>query len=241
MLVLDLSYSMVAEDIKPNRLEMAKKVINDFVWQLKSDRIGLVVFSGKPFTSIPLTFDYDFVSSYIKNLSIQTINQDYNHLQGTAIWDGLLYGANLFPDEEKERQKVIVLLTDGEANKGIDPLKAIQYVNQKGIQVDAVGIGWDEDTYVMFKTSYGMQKIPIGGIDEDNLKAIANLTGGTYFRAKDDETFQEIFKKLNLLDKNQIEVEQIVTFKPLTPFFIWVLLGCFWVFIVIQFLFSPKK
>jgi Ca-activated chloride channel family protein len=80
-IVLDLSYSMVAEDIPPNRLEVAKQVISDFTSKLTTDRVGLVLFSGKPFTSVPLTFDYQFITDYVKEISIESINQDYTHLQ----------------------------------------------------------------------------------------------------------------------------------------------------------------
>ncbi|MBW7954931.1 VWA domain-containing protein [Candidatus Gracilibacteria bacterium] len=214
-IVLDLSYSMIAEDIKPNRLEVAKEVISNFTSSIKTDRVGLVLFSGTPFTSVPLTFDYEFITNYIKNISIKTINQNYGHLQGTAIGDGLLYGANLFNDNDK-REKVIILFTDGEANRGIDPLEAIKYINTKNIKVYTVGIGGNKDTYVNFKTIYGNQKVEVGGIDEENLKAIANLTGGKYYKANTTETFKEIFDKLDLLSKNGIKVK---TFEYLTPYY----------------------
>lgn len=212
-IVLDLSYSMVAEDIPPNRLEVAKQVISDFTSKLTTDRVGLVLFSGKPFTSVPLTFDYQFVSDFVKKLSIESINQDYQHLQWTAIWDGLLYGANLF-DDESERQKVIVLFTDGEANRWIDPIEAIKYIKQKNILVHTVWIGGQEETYVHFKNIYGNQKLAIWGIDEENLQAIANMTGWEYYRADSKETFQNIFEKLDLLQKKEIQVDEYQFFVP---------------------------
>lgn len=227
-IVLDLSYSMVATDIEPNRLEVAKQVISDFTSQLKTDRVGLILFSWKPFTSVPLTFDYNFITEYVKNLSIQSINQNYNHLQWTAIWDGLLYGAQLFDDESK-REKVIVLLTDGEANRWIDPLKAIEYIQSKGIKVHTVWIWWDKDTYVNFTTRYGSQKIAVWWIDENNLKAIANLTQWMYYRANNNETFKQLFAKLDLLDKNEIQVDEYQTYQPFYKLFVYIL---FWVMII---------
>ncbi len=212
-IVLDLSYSMVAEDIPPNRLEVAKQVISDFTSKLTTDRVGLVLFSGKPFTSVPLTFDYQFITNYVQKLSIESINQDYQHLQWTAIWDGLLYGANLF-DDQSERQKVIVLFTDWEANRWIDPIEAIRYIKQKNIIVHTVGIGGQEETYVNFKNIYGNQKLAIWWIDEENLQAIANMTGWEYYRADSKETFQNIFEKLDLLQKKEIQVDEYQFFVP---------------------------
>lgn len=228
-LVLDLSYSMIAEDITPSRLEVAKEVIANFTSQLQTDRIWLILFSGKPFTGVPLTFDYNFITNYVKNISIQSINQDYQHLQGTAIGDGLLYGAHLFDDTDRE--KVIVLLTDGEANRGIDPIEAIKYIKEKNIIVHTVWIAWDEETYVNFQNIYGNQKIAIGWIDEENLQAIANLTGGKYYRARSNETFSKIFEELDLLEKKEIEIEKILIFKPYYKPFVYTIFLLFSVFI----------
>ncbi len=227
-IVLDLSYSMMAKDIEPNRLEVAKKVISDFTSKLKTDRGWLILFSGKPFTSVPLTFDYDFITKYVQNITINNINQDYEHLQWTAIWDALLYWANLF-DEKDKREKVIVLLTDWEANRWIDPLQAVKYVSEKWVKVHTVWIGWDKDTYVDFQNAFWTQKIAIWWIDEQNLKAIANLTKWTYYRANSVDTFNKIFEKLNLLDKKEIKVEEYKTFTPFYKFFVYVI---FWLLLV---------
>lgn len=229
-IVLDLSYSMVAEDIPPNRLEVAKQVISDFTSKLQTDRVGLVLFSWKPFTSVPLTFDYNFITNYVKNISIESINQDYSHLQGTAIGDGLLYGANLF-EENDERQKVIVLLTDGEANRWIDPIEAIKYIKEKNITVHTVWIWGQEETFVNFKNVYGTQKLAIWGIDEENLQAIAKLTGGEYYRADTKETFQTIFEKLNLLEKKEIQVDEYQFMLPYYKPFVYVIFVLFLFFL----------
>lgn len=239
-IVLDLSYSMLAEDIKPNRLEVAKKVISDFTSQLSTDRVWLVLFSGKPFTSVPLTFDYDFITQYVKDITIDAINQDYSHLQWTAIWDGLLYGAWLF-DENDERKKVIVLLTDGEANRGIDPLQALKYVKDKNIQVDSVGIGWDVDTYVTIRNIYGTQRLAVGWIDEQNLQAIADSTWGTYYRADSIETFQKLFEALNLLDKNEIQVEVYQDITAFYDVFYWGVFFLFTAFVSLNLVYFLRK
>jgi len=211
-IALDLSYSMLASDITPDRLEVAKTVIADFIAQLQTDRVGIILFAGKPFHSVPLTFEYDFLEDFVRNIRIESINQDYRHMQGTAIGDALLYGNNLFDDSQRE--KIIVLLTDGEINRGIDPIDAIKYVKLHNIKVHTVGIGGNEDTFVTIRNKYGVQKIGIGGIDEDNLKTIANTTGGQYYRADTNETFAKLFEELNLLEKKDIEVETIQRYVP---------------------------
>lgn len=218
-IVLDLSLSMKAEDMFPTRLEVAKKVIADFTSKLTADRVWLIVFSGKPFVSVPLTFDYQFITNYVKNISMNTINQNYNHLQWTAIWDALLYGENLFWDDERE--KVIVLLTDGEANRGVDPILALRYVKEKWIKVHTVGIAGDKETFITIENGSEITKMAIWWIDESSLQAIAELTGWEYYRARDNKTFELIFEKLNLLQKKDIEVEEIVWYQNLYfPLFI---------------------
>ena len=239
-IVLDLSYSMLAEDIKPNRLEVAKEVISNFTSSIKTDRVGLVLFSWTPFTWVPLTFDYEFITNYIKDISIKTINQNYWHLQWTAIWDGLLYWANLFNDNEK-REKVIILFTDWEANRWIDPLEAIKYVNTKNIKVYTVWIWWNKDTYVNFKTIYWNQKVEVWWIDEENLKAIANLTGGKYYKANTTETFKDIFNKLDLLSKNWVKVK---VYEYLTPYykeFIYILFYLMWIYVLFNLFYYLRK
>lgn len=241
VLVLDLSYSMTAEDIKPNRLEMAKQVISDFVWKLKTDRIWLIVFSWKPFTSIPLTFDYTFVKDNVEKININTINQNYQYLQWTAIWDGLLYWANLFKNDSKDREKVIVLLTDWEANRWIEPIQAVRYMKDKNIKIHTVWIWGFEDTYVKIQNAFWNQKIAIWWIDEKTLKSIASLTSGEYYRASDNDTFSKLFEKLNLLEKKDIEVEEYVVFLPYYKPFIYLLILFFTMFLWFNFYYYLKN
>lgn len=222
VLTLDLSYSMTAEDMKPNRLELAKEVLYNFVSKVESDRVWLVVFAWKPFIASPLTFDYNFLKNYIKKINIETINQDYQHLQWTAIWDALLYSASLFWSDN-DREKVIVLFTDWEANRWIDPIDAIRFVKEKNITVHTVWIAGDNETFVTIKNIFWIQKIPIWWIDEKNLKVIASLTNWKYFRVKDENTFMQIFENLNLLQKKEIETYDFVYYKDLYKYIYFIL------------------
>lgn len=253
VLVLDLSYSMMAQDITPNRLEMAKKVINDFIWKLQTDRVWMVVFSWKPFVWVPLTFDYKFIESYVSKLDMNTINQDYSHLQWTAIWDGILYWANLFEaptkswsdgetqNEQENREKVIVLLTDGEANRWIEPITAVRYTKDKNIKIHTVWIWGYEDTYVELNWPFWKERVEIWWVDEKILKSIASLTNWKYYRASDNKTFSELFENLNLLQKNEIKVNEFVSFTPYYSLFIY-LLALFWfLFIAYYFYYFLKN
>lgn len=236
-IVLDLSYSMMAEDLKPNRLEVAKEVISNFTKQLTTDRVWFVVFSWKPFTSVPLTFDYEFITKYIKNISIKTINQDYWYLQWTAIWEWLLYWANLFDSNisqtdknQDKREKIIVLLSDWKPECGdfdgdwkmdcIDPIEAVKYLKTKNIKVHTVWIWWEWEVYVRFK-NWTKREVNFDKEAEDNLKAIASLTWWKYYRADNKETFEKIFENLNLLQKKEIKIENYEFLTPFYKFFVY--------------------
>lgn len=141
MLVMDISKSMLAEDIAPNRIEAAKKTIDTFLQRLDSDRVGILLFAGKPFASVPLTFDYDAVRTVFTDISTDSINQTIPGLSGTAIGDAILSATDtLDRNAEKNRTKTIILLTDGEANIGIDPTIATKYAHEKHVRIYTIGI-----------------------------------------------------------------------------------------------------
>lgn len=206
VLVLDLSYSMLAQDIAPNRLEKSKEVLQDFISKIQTDRVGMVVFAWKPFASFPLTHDYSFIKKYVERMTVDTINQNFTHLQWTAVWDALLYGVNTF--DESDREKVIVLFTDGEANRGIRPIDALKFTKEKNIIVHTVWIGGYEPTFVEFNNVFWQQKVNIGWVDEKTLISIAEATWWKYFRASDAEKFSQLFDELNLLTKKDIIISQ---------------------------------
>jgi len=209
-IVLDLSYSMIATDITPSRIEVAKKVFGDFIWELQTDRVWLVLFSWKPFTSVPLTYDYDFLNDYVRNISIETIDQRNPRLQWTAIGDALVLASDtLVSDEEAwEREKVIILITDGEANRGVEPLLALKLLKKENIKTYAIGVWKDDITIIQAEVApWIYQNIEIGWIDEEILQKISDETWWEYFRADSESSLRGILDRIQELEKKEIEIE----------------------------------
>jgi Ca-activated chloride channel family protein len=191
MLALDLSSSMLAEDLEPNRIEAAKAVGAQFVEARRNDRIGLVVFAAEAFTQAPLTLDYDVVTTLLGELEVGMIDD------GTAIGMGLATAVKRLRDSDAE-SKVIVLLTDGRNNRGeIDPVTAAQMAQALGIKIYAIGAGMRVE------------------IDEDVLEETADLTGGRYFRATDRESLEEIYREIDELETTEIEVRHFTRYGEL--------------------------
>lgn len=227
--VLDVSYSMEAKDIAPNRITVAKTVLSQFFENLEGHRVSLVLFSWRPFASIPLTFDYPFLVEFIKNASTWIINQSVTELQWTALWDAMILASvQLFPEKEKDdekREKVMILLTDGEANKWIDPTLSLKLLKEKGIKVYTVWVGGENKTFVEIMDPLGrLSNVEIGPVDEGILKKISAETGWKYFKATDSETFKNIFDTISTLEKKEIMVESKEIKIPFYDFFIAVLL-----------------
>jgi len=226
-LVLDLSYSMIAEDLKPNRLEVAKWVLQEFVSNLEADRVWLVLFSGKPFTSVPLTFDYAFLKEYIWDIAIETIDRNYRWLWWTAIWDALVVAYDRLKDAEG-REKVIILITDGEANAGLDPLVALRLLKDNNIRTYTIWVWWTEDTFItVLDERWFTQKVAVWWVDEDTLMKIANETGWKYFEATSKDALSRIFTSISELEKKEIEVDVIQNKKDRYEPFVWALVFLF--------------
>lgn len=200
---IDVSASMLARDLKPNRLEALKTVAAKFINARTNDRIGLVEFAGESYTRTPLTSDKTIVLSSLKNISYNTIVEG-----GTAIGSGLATAVNRLKDS-RAKSKVIILMTDGVNNSGfIDPKIAAELAVEFGIKVYTIGLGTN-----------GMAMSPIairpdGGfqygnvqveIDEALLKGIATKTGGQYFRATSNTKLKEIYEEINKLETTEIE------------------------------------
>lgn len=228
VIALDISWSMDAEDLKPSRIEAAKKVINNFIWNLKTDRLWLVVFAWKPFTSIPLTFDYNILKETINRLWTNNINQQKRGLNWTAIWDAILMSKTLFKapkDESKEdyskREKVIILLTDWEANVWVDPILAWLSAKKQWIKIYTIGIWSKKWWYITYNIWGFLQKQKIPPLNDTNLKKIAEETWWLYFRADDNNTFKSIFNELQHLQKNDINIEIKKSYKEYYDIFIY--------------------
>lgn len=202
MLCMDVSGSMMAQDLQPDRLEAAKQVAAQFVAGRETDRVGVVVFSGESFTLVPLTTD--------KNVLLRQINGIQRGLleDGTAIGDGLgISVARL--RESTTKTKIVILLTDGEDQGGrISPVEAKLLAKSYGIRVYTIGVGTDGYAPVPVQMPDGrvvaqMQKV---NIDEKGLREIAAETGGLYFRARDTESLKGVYAEIDKLERSKIEV-----------------------------------
>ena len=200
-MVLDISGSMLAEDFKPNRLDAAKNVIDEFVEGRTTDRIGLVVFSREAFTQCPLTIDYSVLRNLLLDIRSGMI-QD-----GTAIGNAIANGVNRLKESDA-KSKIIILLTDGVNNAGeVDPVSAAEIAKAFGIRIYTIGVGTRGEAPYPVQTPFGTryQMVPVE-IDEAMLTKIADITGGEYFRATSNRALQEIYKKIDQLEKTKIEI-----------------------------------
>lgn len=241
VIALDISWSMEAADLKPSRLEAAKKVISDFVSNLKSDRLWLVVFSWKPFTSIPLTFDYNIISETVWNLSIKTINQQVHWLNWTAVWDAILMSKTLFKapkntseEEYSKREKIIILLTDWDANMWVDPILAWLSAKEENIKIFPIWIWSKEGWYIYYNVWPFKKELYIPPLNDDTLIKIANETSWSYFKATDNNSLKAIFKELEKLQKNDIDIEIKKVYKQYYEIFLYSLMILIFVFLFIN-------
>ena len=203
MMALDISGTMLAEDLKPNRLEAAKQVASDFVLARPNDQIGLVVFAGESFTQCPLTIDHAVLVNLFQSVEYGMIED------GTAIGLGLANAVNRMKDSQT-KSKVIILLTDGSNNRGdIDPQTAAEIAKTFGIRVYTVGVGSYGQARVPVQTPIGTQYITTDSeFDETTLQRIAQTTGGQYFRATDNSSLKKIYEQIDQLEKTKLRVRE---------------------------------
>lgn len=200
-MVLDISGSMLAEDLKPNRLEAAKNVIDNFIEGRISDRIGLVIFSRDAFTQCPLTIDYSVLRNLLSEIHSGMIED------GTAIGNAIANGINRLKDSDA-KSKIIILLTDGVNNSGeVDPISAAEMAKTFGIRVYTIGVGTKGEAPYPVQTPFGIryQMMPVE-IDEAVLQKISDITDGQYFRATNNQALKEIYDKIDKLEKTKIEI-----------------------------------
>lgn len=229
VLALDLSSSMSATDLHPNRLAASKRVIAEFIGGRKNDRIGLVVFAAQGYTQCPLTLDYPVLLQFLENSYIGLLED------GTAIGMALATAANRLKDSDA-KSKIVILLTDGMNNRGaIDPLTAAQMAKALGVKVYTIGAG-KEGIYTMIANNKrgGKRRVRIKTeIDEKLLTSIATTTGGLFYRARDAETLAKIYQEIDRLEKTDIKTKIYVRrtdwfFWFLTPALFLVLIELVW-------------
>ncbi|WP_442846980.1 vWA domain-containing protein [Leeuwenhoekiella sp. H156] len=203
VIAIDVSASMLARDLRPNRLDALKDVAAEFIRQRPNDRIGLVEYAGESYTRTPITSDKAIVLSSLEDVQYNSIIEG-----GTAIGMGLATSVNRLKDS-KAISKVIILMTDGVNNAGfIEPAIASELAQEYGIKVYTIGLGTNgtalSPTNIRSDGSFIYGRIPVE-IDEELLKTIADETGGLYFRATDNEKLEQIYAEINKLEKTDVE------------------------------------
>ncbi len=228
VLAMDISGSMLAQDLKPDRLEASKNVAMDFISKRINDRIGLVIFAGESFTQCPLTTDHNVLINLFKDVKSGMIDD------GTAIGMGLATAVNRLKDS-KAMSKVIILLTDGVNNSGmVPPVTAAEIAEKFGIRVYTIGVGTEGFAPYPFQTPFGIQYQEVEvKIDENTLQDIATITDGKYFRATNNNSLKEIYKDIDLLEKSKIEVTEFhKRLEKFLPFTLWALAILFVAFLL---------
>ena len=213
VITIDISSSMLAEEFAPsNRLEVAKRQAVGFIRGRTADRIGLVAFAGEALTQVPVTLDYPVIEQAVMDLKIGSLED------GTAIGSGLATAVNRLR-RAPDKSKVILLLTDGENNKGlIDPRTAAATAAAFGIKVYTIGVGTIGEAPIPTGRGLGgfrYELLPVR-IDEPLLEEIAQKTGGRYFRAKDSEALSRIFRQIDALEKTPIHVTRYTRYDETT-------------------------
>ena len=217
IMAIDISGSMLAEDLKPNRLEAAKNVAIDFISNRSNDRIGLVVFSGESFTQCPLTTDQTVLVNLFKDIKSGMVDD------GTALGMGIATSVNRLKESDA-KSKVIVLVTDGVNNSGeIAPLTAAELCKSFGIRIYTIGIGTLGLAPYPFQTPFGIQYQDVEvKIDEKTLQDIAMITKGKFFRATNNSSLKKIYDEIDLLEKSKIKVTEFSKKKEEFRLFLYV-------------------
>jgi Ca-activated chloride channel family protein len=239
MLVVDLSWSMIALDMaKPGerttRYDIASGVIEDFIRKRSNDRIGLIAFSGVPYLCSPLTVNHEWLVQNFKRLHVGTISAPSE--VGTAIGDATISGAKRLKDQKESKSRIIILLTDGDSNKGeVDPVPAAQLAAALGVKIYTIGIGlnepcrlpyFDANTGKLILDAAGniIPSMTIQPANYDVLAKMSVLSGARSYRATNRRELQSIYNDIDRLEKTEIKLRRFTTF---TPLFQWPLLAAF--------------
>jgi Ca-activated chloride channel family protein len=210
VMAMDISTSMLARDLTPDRLNASKKIASEFIAQRKSDNIGIVVFAGESFTQCPLTTDKHTLIAMMNEITTGLIDD------GTALGNGLATAVARLSDSSAP-SKVIILLTDGVNNAGeVSPQMAIEIAKQYGIKVYTIGVGKEGVAKYPVMTAWGVQLQDVEvQIDEKLLMEMAQETGGRYFRATDNTKLAEIYAEINQMEKGKTTISNVVSYEEL--------------------------
>ncbi|MBR4565329.1 MAG: VWA domain-containing protein [Prevotella sp.] len=208
MMVMDVSTSMLAEDLRPNRIEAAKNVAAEFVAGRPNDNIGLTIFAGEAFTQCPMTTDHSSLLSLLQNIRTDIAARGLIE-DGTAIGMGLANAVSRLKDS-KAKSKVVILLTDGSNNRGdISPMTAAEIAKSLGVRVYTIGVGTTGTARYPMNVGGATQyvNLPVE-IDEQTLRSIASATDGDFYRAKNNKELNQIYKEIDKLEKSKLNVKQ---------------------------------
>jgi len=220
---LDISSSMAALDFEPvNRLEAAKSVIGEFLEGRTFDRVGVVAFARDAYSLVPLTLDYDVLRELLSRVLLVTQLTDPTGAQ--TFFDGTNAGAGLAAAEAMMRgsptqSKVVVLLTDGANNAGLDPVMAAEAVNTLGIRVYTIGMGKTGD--VPFPDGAGGATLIESDLDEPTLTAMADSAGGAYFRAEDTDGLRRVITQIDRLERSPVQRQTVVPWRDMAWSWVW--------------------
>ena len=207
MLAMDVSTSMLAEDLKPNRIEAAKNVAAEFIVGRPNDNIGLTIFAGEAFTQCPMTIDHSSLLNLLHNVRTDIAAVGLIE-DGTAIGMGLANAVSRLKDS-KAKSKVVILLTDGSNNRGdLSPMTAAEIAKSLGIRVYTIGVGTNKTAPYPMPVAGGVQyvNIPVE-IDSKTLSEIAAATDGDFYRATNTRELQQIYKEIDQLEKSKLNVK----------------------------------
>ena len=208
MLAMDVSTSMLAEDLKPNRIEAAKQVASEFIVGRPNDNIGLSIFAGEAFTQCPMTVDHAVLLNMFQNVSSDIAARGIIE-DGTAIGMGLANAISRLKDSQA-KSKVIILLTDGSNNRGeVSPMTAAEMAKSFGIRVYTIGVGTNGTAPYPVQGAFGTQYVNMAvEIDENVLRQIAQTAGGQYYRATSNSKLKEVYEEIDKLERTKLQVKE---------------------------------
>ena len=237
VLALDVSGSMEIQDLRPNRLEAAKRIAGDFLKTRLGDRLALVAFAGEAYSLAPLTTDYDLLREHLASLRVGLIELD-----GTAIGTALGVATNRLR-ESTARSRVCILLSDGESNAGsLDPQLAARLAHAFGIRIYTIGLG--KDGFVPYgQDAQGRPRYVQTRLDETTMRQLAAAADGQFFRATDTAGLREVFRQINRLEKSEIKQLRYRNTKDFYLPYLWLAIGCWllWLGLKSTFLSNPLE